>query len=131
MVGATRRRWDVSDVLLRDAAMWATYQPLMRADFRLFDEYAFGRQGEPPLAAPITAFWAAKDRRVTEAMVREWARFTAGGFSAAGIDGHHLFVMGTGEQREAKQAWHAALVAALSSALQRCEQQQQQQQQQQ
>ena len=27
------------------AAMWGTYQPLMRADFRLFDEYEFSHAG--------------------------------------------------------------------------------------
>jgi surfactin synthase thioesterase subunit len=27
-------------------AMWSTYQPLMRADFTLFDEYKFQHAGE-------------------------------------------------------------------------------------
>jgi surfactin synthase thioesterase subunit len=32
------RGWDISDVVF-SAAMWGMYQPMLRADFKLFDEY--------------------------------------------------------------------------------------------
>ena len=113
--------WDVSDQLLSDAGMWAAYSPLMRADFRLFDDFCFHRAGEPPLPVPITAFWATRDRRVTEAMVRQWGHLSSerGGVRVAlPIEGHHLFVLGVGQhQKEAKDAWHAALVQQLAPVL--------------
>lgn len=40
------RGWDVNEVVF-SGAMWGTYQPLLRADFTLFDEYNFTRQGAP------------------------------------------------------------------------------------
>jgi hypothetical protein len=33
------RGWDISDVVF-SAGMWGMYQPMLRADFKLFDEYA-------------------------------------------------------------------------------------------
>jgi hypothetical protein len=32
------RGWDISDVVF-SAGMWGMYQPMLRADFKLFDEY--------------------------------------------------------------------------------------------
>lgn len=50
-------------MLLKDAGMWAQYAPLMRADFRLFDEFAFARAGEAPLSMPACCFVAEKDKK--------------------------------------------------------------------
>jgi surfactin synthase thioesterase subunit len=38
------RQWDINEVVFTPA-MWPTYEPLLRADFRLFDEYAFSEAG--------------------------------------------------------------------------------------
>lgn len=57
------RRWDVNDVLLKDAGMWAQYGPLMRADFRLFDEFEWRRGAEGPLPMPAVCFHAQKDKK--------------------------------------------------------------------
>lgn len=156
------RGWDVNDVVFT-AAMWPIYQPLMRADFAIFDQYVndddpadngyygdsaaadaaaaaaaatraecspqpaadgghticglggLGSNGScsgveaahtsllpdssltsvlsdkaavaaetrlcpaKPVGAPITAFWARRDRRVTRDMVSGWRRFAAAG----------------------------------------------------
>jgi surfactin synthase thioesterase subunit len=105
----------VSDALLADAHMWATYEPLMRADFRLFDEYVYHRAGDAPFEFPITAFYAVADRKVTPAMVRDWLRFSrnAAACEVHAIQGHHLFVLATGDQRSAKEAWLTAIVDGL------------------
>ena len=64
----TTYRWDVSEQLIKDAGMWREYEPLMRADFALFDEYTFLRGAAPggnkPLPVPLHAFWAMQDRKV-------------------------------------------------------------------
>jgi hypothetical protein len=39
------RGWDVNEVVF-SPALWGTYHALMRADFTLFDEYAFTHAGE-------------------------------------------------------------------------------------
>jgi surfactin synthase thioesterase subunit len=107
------RGWDVSDALLKDAGMWANYVGLMRADFKLFDEYAFGRVDAPPFAFPITAFVATHDKKVSAQLVKGWSRFTSAGFEMHELSGHHLFVLAMGDQRDVKHAWLAAVVAEL------------------
>lgn len=37
--------WDVNEVVF-SPALWGTYHALMRADFTLFDEYAYAHEGE-------------------------------------------------------------------------------------
>ena len=51
--------------------VWHTYQPLLRADFRLFDEYEppVDARAKQPLSCPLALFHAARDRRVTREMV--------------------------------------------------------------
>lgn len=59
-------------------------QPLMRADFTLFDEYEHVHEGAPPFPFPVTAFWGSCDRRIKQHMVqvggagRRRARLKAG-----------------------------------------------------
>lgn len=43
------RSWDVNEVVF-SPALWGSYQPLMRADFTLFDSYCFQHQGVPCIA---------------------------------------------------------------------------------
>jgi surfactin synthase thioesterase subunit len=109
------RGWDVSEALFADASLWAQYVALLRADFSLFDEYDFRRAGDAPFAFPIRAFYAAADRKVPPALVARWERLTTGGFHVSVVPGHHLFVMGVGDQRAAKEAWLTDIVAELRS----------------
>ena len=46
------------------------YQPMLRSDFKLFDEYSFDTDAPLVLPCPITAFWGSKDRRVKEHLVK-------------------------------------------------------------
>ena len=52
------RDWDVNEVVF-SAAMWPIYQPLMRADFTLFDQYKFEHQGTPVLQTLHFLIWVA------------------------------------------------------------------------
>ena len=111
------RGWDVSEALLKDAAMWANYVGLMRADFRLFDEYSQGgRAGARPFDFPITSFYAEADKKVSRAMVEGWRGFTTVGFSVQGLPGHHLFVLAMGDQKAAKHAWLTTVRDELAAA---------------
>ena len=53
------RAWDVNELVF-SGAMWPTYQKILRADFSLFDTYAYGRAGQAPFEFPITAFYATR-----------------------------------------------------------------------
>jgi len=112
------RQWDVNEVVF-DPGMWRAYEPLLRADFALFDTYEHTPPLPPPPPPPLRfapeteleLFCAAQDRRVTESMVRGWARFLAGGAPATAhpvhrVEGNHLFFY----QPAARAGW-AALVA--------------------
>lgn len=68
------------------------------------------RAGGPPFAFPITAFYGDADRRVTEAHVRGWARFTSGAFACTRMQGHHLWPL----QRGPKTAWLQAIADGLT-----------------
>jgi hypothetical protein len=52
-------------------------QPLMRADFTLFDEYDHRHAGAAPFDFPLTAFWGSRDRRIKQAMVQVRGRGSA------------------------------------------------------
>ena len=67
------------------------------------------RAGAAPFDFPITAFYGAADRRITEAHVRGWARFTTGAFACRRVDGHHLWPL----QKAPKAAWLQAITEGL------------------
>jgi len=112
------RGWDISEVVF-SAAMWPTYQPLLRADFTLFDEYEFGGSGggggEEVFAdvPKVVAFWGTSDRRVKEHHVKGWEKFLgegAGGrFELRMIDGNHLWPL----DKKAKAEWLQQIVDEL------------------
>lgn len=69
-----------------------------------------GAHAAAPFGFPITAFYGSADRRVTEAHVRGWARFTTGGFQCHRVEGHHLWPL----QRGPKAIWLQAIADGLS-----------------
>lgn len=94
------RGWDISEVVF-SAAMWPTYQPLLRADFTLFDEYVFTHGSDGVFEFPVCSFWGVKDRRVKEHHVKGWRQFTRGDFECHAIDGNHLWPL----DKASKTAW--------------------------
>ncbi|GLC55787.1 hypothetical protein PLESTB_001028800 [Pleodorina starrii] len=127
------RGWDVNEVVFtRD--MWQLYEPILRADCTVFDEYelqpdaSYDRavrqasggntvEGPPPLEPfdfPISAFWGNQDRRISRGLVAPWARYTRGGFTLREIAGNHLWPI---NNRQAKATWLTELVSALETAL--------------
>lgn len=86
------------------------YQPLLRADFTMFDEYEFhGEKGgskKAPFDVPIYAFWGTRDRRVNEKHVMGWSAFTSKTFQLDAIDGNHLWPL----DKASKVAWLQRIV---------------------
>ncbi len=97
------REWDISEVVF-SPAMWPMYQPLLRADFTMFDEYPESdarRASWPVFDFPIQAFWGTRDRRVSEEMVMGWSDVTSGAFRIEEVQGNHLWPL----DAAAKKTW--------------------------
>lgn len=120
------------------AHMWKVYEPLLRSDFKVFDEYCSSRPGEAPFSFPLVSFWGRHDKRVTREMVevcgvpclsaaahfpssqlrralvaQGWQRFTTGPFSCIEIEGNHLWPMEKGP----KAVWLKAITDRLREAV--------------
>jgi surfactin synthase thioesterase subunit len=112
------RTWDINPSVFRPG-IWEAFQPMLRADFQLFDEYV--HEGEGPGGAvfqcPIVGYAAQNDRYISRELVEGWGRFSSVSFTMPPcITGHHLFVFDDVH----KEAWFGHLaneVAARHSAL--------------
>jgi len=62
--------------------------------------------GDQPFDFPIVAYWGGSDRKITEAMVNGWQKFTTGSFELIRIDGHHLWPL----IKDAKTQWLSGIV---------------------
>lgn len=64
-----------------DAPAWKeSWEPLMRADFKLFDEYKFRHEGSPKFDFPLHAWWSEEEHYVKENMVKMWEDWTSNTF---------------------------------------------------
>lgn len=101
------REWDISDIVF-SPSMWPMYQPLLRADFTMFDEYEFSGD-TTPFDVPIHAFWGTKDRRVKEDHVMGWSTLTSKTFQLHAIDGNHLWPL----DKQSKVSWLQHIVDTI------------------
>ena len=64
--------------------------PLLRADFALYETYAYS--SEPALDCPISAFGGLQDHRVNESDLQAWRAQTSVSFSLRMFPGDHFFL---------------------------------------
>lgn len=64
--------------------------PILRADFRLADEYKYGPA--PPLAVPMTVLAGLADRSVAADRIEPWAEESTASTHIVWLDGGHFFV---------------------------------------
>jgi medium-chain acyl-[acyl-carrier-protein] hydrolase len=64
--------------------------PLLRADFCLFETYAYST--EPPLSCPISAFGGLQDSCVSRPDLEAWRDQTTASFSLRMLAGNHFFL---------------------------------------
>jgi medium-chain acyl-[acyl-carrier-protein] hydrolase len=64
--------------------------PVLRADFRIVDEYRY--QPEPPLPCPIRAFAGIADAAAGPQVMEGWAAQTSSSFSLLTLPGGHFFL---------------------------------------
>jgi len=65
----------------------ATWEPMLRADFRLFDEYAFRHLGAPRFDFPIHAWHFAGEHRCKPEMIAQWGAWTSSTFDHQVVEG--------------------------------------------
>ena len=58
------RRWDVNEIVF--GPVWEIYEPMMRADFHLFDKYEYAHIDSENFNWPLTVFHGYADRMITE-----------------------------------------------------------------
>ena len=90
LVAQLQRLRGTPDPVLQDAELMALLLPVLRADFALYESYAY--RDEPPLACPIVAFGGDADVRVPVHEIDLWAAHTTGGVSRQMFAGDHFFV---------------------------------------
>ncbi len=78
---------------LDDPGLRELLLPVIRADYRLTDDY---RPGTPrPLAAPVSAFLGDGDPHVSPQDMRAWAACTRAGFELTVLPGDHFYLVGS------------------------------------
>jgi surfactin synthase thioesterase subunit len=95
---------------LRSPPSLSELLPLIEPRMHARPRAKHGAHPAAPFGFPITVFYGSADRRVTEAHVRGWARFTTSGFDCRRVEGHHLWPL----QRGPKAVWLQAIADGLS-----------------
>merc|ERR1711924_44454 len=76
------KKWDAEhlngrgSIIFKEPSWSDLWQPIMRNDFRLFDEYIFSHTGVPKFNFPIHSFHMEGDYNIKENMVRGWQEWT-------------------------------------------------------
>lgn len=108
------RRWHINEAVLEQPALWEAFEPLLRADYKLFDEAPGmalpGPEGQ--LACPMS-LWFACDDRISGEMVARWGELTDAASTVRQLEGHHLFVYDAGQKAD----WFNDLVRILEEDL--------------
>jgi surfactin synthase thioesterase subunit/acyl carrier protein len=95
--------------LLDDDALWRTFAPVFRTDFKLLDTWS--PPPEPgPLPVPLSVFGGRNDRLIDENRLLSWQALTTDFRGLHMYEGDHFYLMNH------RRALAAAIVAAMRSA---------------
>ncbi|MFG3309798.1 thioesterase II family protein [Streptomyces wuyuanensis] len=76
--------------LLEDDELMELYIPIIRADYKILDEYRLDDARR--LDCPITAFCGSNDRDADLASMEAWSKYTTQAFDIAHVNGDHFFL---------------------------------------
>ncbi len=77
--------------LLEDESLMRFFQPILRADFEIYETYVHQRR--PRLPCGITVLWGEDDNTCTAAGLAAWQNETAQPIESIGVAGDHFFVL--------------------------------------
>ncbi len=80
----------IPEPILASPDVLRLFLPVLRADFRLLDEYA--HTSGPPLPVPLTALYGTDDPLVSADDVRAWEAHTSAAFTLRAIRAGHFFL---------------------------------------
>jgi len=78
------------DEVLRSADLLPLVLPIIREDFRLFEQYRY--ESAQPIPVPISVFGGLKDENVPVADLLAWSSQTSKVFRSRFLEGHHFFL---------------------------------------
>lgn len=105
---AVQQRYNgIPPVILQDPDLMALFLPTMKADFRLFETYAYSP--EPPFAFPISVFYGDLDPGVTAPDLAAWQMQTRHPLTLQSFPGDHFYL----------NAQRQSLLQAISNELTR------------
>jgi len=99
-------------MVLQEPEWSSTWNPLMRADFRLFDEYVFQHGEAAKFDFPIVSYHMQKEHFIKQDMVEMWGEWTTKKFTFDVLDGGHLSSMYVPAK---KKAYFERLVDAIKA----------------
>lgn len=67
-------------VVFEEPSWKETWEPLMRSDFALFDEYKFTHEGAPKFDFPLHCWWCEGENYIKQDMVEMWKDWTSSTF---------------------------------------------------
>lgn len=67
-------------VVFEEPTWKETWEPMMRADFKLFDEYKFKHAGTPKFDFPLHCWWCEGEHFIKGEMVQAWKDWTSSEF---------------------------------------------------
>lgn len=97
----------IPEVILKDPELLQTFLPVLRADLKLVESYAY--LDDRPLDCPLSVFGGLQDTVVSQHEIAAWRRQTFGKFTVRMFPGDHFFV----------QKSQAQLVGAIAQDLTR------------
>ncbi len=98
----------VPEEILNNPELLSLMLPIVRHDFRLFEQYQY--PGDRPLPVPISAFGGLQDKKVLAPDVLAWSRHTTKSFRVQFFAGDHFFL--NDQQTGLPQAIRADLVSS-------------------
>jgi medium-chain acyl-[acyl-carrier-protein] hydrolase len=90
LIEALREFEGTPDEVLDNAELMRLMLPLLRADFKVNETYAY--KSEPPLACSITVFGGAQDDQVSRERLEAWREQTRAAFALHMLPGDHFFL---------------------------------------
>jgi len=105
------REWNINELVFGES-MWKTYEPLLRRDFKCFNDYPAWAAGESLGDVPVRAIRGTDDKRCTRELVARWAEVTSDFAELDAVDGHHLFPY----DEAARYAWFRRVTEAIDEA---------------
>lgn len=121
------RAWGMNEAVL-SPSVWPAFEPLLRSDFQLFDEYEYevspADGAASVLSCPLTVFAGTRDGRCPASALCGWARFAGKkgsasadsglpAFELVNVEGPHLWPL----DKAAKPGWMRAILERAATEL--------------